>query len=231
MFLRLGLERFTNLTQRKTNVGKQQTTHGIHAMVIEILACFCPGFPNYWLLISWRIACNWSYPSSFLLLTRVMQDAWWSAERKGKRKREELRSHARANRSGRITHDFKSIWCLVDMDECSQMSQVRSRYGVVFVSLFVLQVAHLQLPSILRQIYVNMTRISYDETIFQQLRPNLSKPYVLFLHCPVFTSIVLKDHEILRWHPWTRQRLEERRRIRRRWPTTTAGTQLCVPRT
>ncbi len=76
------------------------------AMVIEMLACFCPGFPDYWLRISRWITCNWSHPSSILLVTHVMQDAWWSAERKGKRKREELRSHSRANRSGRISHDF-----------------------------------------------------------------------------------------------------------------------------
>lgn len=113
MFLRLGLERFTNLTQRKTNVGKQQTTDNAWYTCDgnRNTSLLCSGFPNYWLLISWRIriACNWSHPSSILLLTRVMQDAWWPAERKGKRKREELRSHARANCSGRITHDFKNI--------------------------------------------------------------------------------------------------------------------------
>ena len=96
------------------------------AMVIEMPACFCPGFPNYWLRISRWITCNWSHPSSILLVTHVMQDAWWSAERKGKRKREELRSHSRANRSGRISHDFttyedilyfQNIWCSVDIDE------------------------------------------------------------------------------------------------------------------
>ena len=140
------------------------------------------GFPNYWLLISWRIACNWSYPSSILLLMREMQDAWWSAERKGKRKREELRSHARANRSGRITHDFKNIWCLVDMDEfvhrCHRSGHVVFFSPLCFASCTSAAAKHSSVK------FMSTWQVFHMMQLFQQLRPNLSKIQTL---CFVFT--------------------------------------------